>query len=167
MAWFFAAWLIQDEKNGIKKLLPIGRSSFFSKKLVTAGADRAAAICGVEGLAARATRNRVRVMDGEAATHQLVYKVNLGPFEIFAAELVHVYFQAIHIVNFVAVADFIFQDHLVLETAATAPGYEDPQTEVRVGFFSQNSLKLYRRFLRQGNHLKTSKFIIKILSFAG
>jgi hypothetical protein len=153
-------------KPGNKKLLPTGRSSFYPE-LVAASADRTAAFGGIEGLAARATRNRVRVMDGEAATHQLVYKVNLGAFKIFAAELVHVYFQTVHIVNFVAIADFIFQDHLVLETTATATGHEDPQTEVRVGFFGQNSLKLYRRFLRQGNHLKTSKFIIKNLSFAG
>ena len=101
---------------------------FYHRKLVTASAGSTGVVGGLERLTTTAGRNSVRIVYGETATHQAVDKVNFGSGKIFQAELVYIQFDTVIFGNKVAVAEFIFQNHLILETTATTTGNENTQT---------------------------------------
>src|SRR5256885_17083293 len=76
-----------------------------------ARARRPAAAGRVERLAAGARLGRVRVLDGEATTHQCVDVVDLGTIKILETELVDAYRQALNGERLVVVSPLVVERH--------------------------------------------------------
>src|SRR5581483_6867312 len=99
---------------------------------VPAGSGFARAVAGLEAVAAAAGLDRVGVVDGEAAAHELVDVVDLGSLEVLGGEAVDVDLEAAEVDDLVVLAGRVLvETHAVGEAGAPTGLDEDAQADRR------------------------------------
>ena len=116
------------------------------RRLVGAGLRGAGLVRCLEGLAAAAARDRVRVAEGEAAAHESVYEVDLRAFEVHGAHRVHDDANAVVLDDRVVVFGAVGERHPVRETRATTRCDVHAEREVLPVLLRENLAELVRRF---------------------
>lgn len=81
---------------------------------------RTGILARVERVAARATRDGVRIVDGEATTHQTVDVVDLGAFEVHGAELIDQHSDTVLLDDVIIVFRGFFNRHAIAQSGAAA-----------------------------------------------
>src|SRR5487761_2022741 len=132
--------------------------------LVATGAGaRVAAVAGsLEAVTAAASRDGVRVVDGEPGAHQAVNVIHFTSADVVGAHLIYQHADAVCLEDAVAILRLI-ERHAVLQSRATAASDEDAKPQLRVALGLQQLADFFRccwgdgdeRYLRLGvvNHV--------------
>jgi hypothetical protein len=99
-------------------------------------------LAGVERVAAGATGNGVRVMDGEPAAHEGIDEIDRGASQIHGAEIVDDDLDALGLDDLVAFILDLFDRHAVLEAGASAGGDEDAESVIGRALLIKEFLEL-------------------------
>src|SRR4029450_11124264 len=120
---------------------------------------------GLERVAAAAGGGGVRVLDREAAAHQVFLVVDLGAFQVPHAHGIDDDLDPVLLEDFVAVRDLV-EDHPVLEPGTATALDINPEAALgQVGLFLlQYRLDLFRR---SGSDIDHSRLLLAILHING
>ncbi len=91
---------------------------------------------------AGARSDRVRVVDGEATTHQRVHEVDRGPAQVHRAEVIDNNPHALGFDDLIALVGRFLDRHPVLQSGATTRRYEHAQRVIRRALLIQEGLQL-------------------------
>src|SRR5713226_2207441 len=118
-------------------------------RLVGAGLRGAGLVCRLEGLAATAARDRVRVAEREAATHEGVDEVDLRALEVHGAHRVDDDANAVLLHDRVILFGAVGERHPVREPRASTRRDVHAEREVLPLLLRENLAELVRRLRRQ------------------